>query len=94
MTVWDKLGMIYERERPDLYNNKAIIFIAETYLPFVVYSARKAMIIKLCLMKNLSPREKKKLLQRLANDRSFISTFITTIAEDMPTGLKARCYNV
>lgn len=94
MSIWEKLGMVYEQKRPDLSNNKAIIFIAHTYLPSIAYSVRKAMIIKLCLMKNLSPREKKKLLQRLANDRSFISTFITTISEDMPTGLKARCYNV
>lgn len=94
MTVWDKLGMIYTRNRTDLFYNKAINYIAKIYLPSIPYEARIAMIIKLCLMKNLSPREKKKLLQRLAKDRSFISTFITTISEDMPTGLKARCYNV
>lgn len=86
--------MVYAQKRPDLFYDKKISYIAQTYLPSFVYRVRNAMVIKLCLMKNLSPREKKKLLQRLANDRGFISTFITTISEDMPTGLKARCYNV
>lgn len=94
MSIWGKLGMIYAQKRPDLFYNEKIFYIAMTYLPSFECSVRNAMIVKLCLMKNLSPREKKKLLQRLVNDRGFISTFITTISEDMPTGLKARCYNV
>lgn len=94
MSVWKKLGMVYARKRPNLFYDKTINYIAMTYLPSIAYDERKAMIIKLCLMKNISIKEKKKLLQRLANDRTFITTFITTISEDMPTGLKARCYNV
>lgn len=93
MDVWLKLGQIYKKNRPFLWSNKKINSIACVYLPRFDCVVRKAMIVKLCLMKNLSPREKKKLLQRLANDYGFISTFITTISEDMPTGLKARCYN-
>lgn len=94
MNVWEKLGMVYRRNRPYLRFDNRIDEIARAYLPGIDYVVGKTMIIKLCLMKNISTRGKKKLLQRLANDPSTITTFITTIIEDMPTGLKTGCYNV